>query len=282
MGQADDGLDDGGVTRSPVDLGHEGLVDLEEVDREALQILERGVAGPEVVDGQLHAHVGQQPQLAVDPGGIGHEHALSDLEAQAGRLDAGVGQQGGHRVRKGPVFEVAAGDVDRELDDAQVRRRRFLARGPEHELVELGDDARLLSEGDELRRRDRASFRMSPPGQRLDARHDAGPKGDNGLIEDLELLPLDGPPKVALDGEAPHGPHPHLLVEELEAVPALLLGPVQGGVCVAQHGLGCRLATGPVQHDADADGHVHLVALDCEGATEPLLDALGDGDRLTG
>ena len=60
-GQADDGGDQRRAARVRVDQRiDERLVDLEHVDGEALQMAERGVAGPEVVDGDPDA---QLPEL---------------------------------------------------------------------------------------------------------------------------------------------------------------------------------------------------------------------------
>src|SRR3954468_7625127 len=53
VGDVNDGTYDGSVGRAPRDAGDERLVDLDLVDRQALEVGQRGVAGPEVVDGDL-------------------------------------------------------------------------------------------------------------------------------------------------------------------------------------------------------------------------------------
>src|SRR2546423_1569099 len=47
---------------APPEGGDKGPVDLEDIDREAAQVAERRVAGPEVVDGQLDPEALQVPQ----------------------------------------------------------------------------------------------------------------------------------------------------------------------------------------------------------------------------
>ena len=54
-GHGDGGARDGGVFGGVADPAHERLVDLQDVDRELLQVGDRRVAGAEVVDGQAHA-----------------------------------------------------------------------------------------------------------------------------------------------------------------------------------------------------------------------------------
>ncbi|HEX3212388.1 MAG TPA: hypothetical protein VH016_07445, partial [Actinomycetota bacterium] len=62
---------------------HERLVDLDRVDRHLAQVGERGVAGAEVVDGQVHPE--PLELVKADDGHLQvvHQDALGDLEGQA-------------------------------------------------------------------------------------------------------------------------------------------------------------------------------------------------------
>jgi hypothetical protein len=51
-GEGDDGVHDGHAIGAG-HVGHKALIDLERVDREALEIAEGGVPGAEVIDGEL-------------------------------------------------------------------------------------------------------------------------------------------------------------------------------------------------------------------------------------
>ncbi|MNU04908.1 hypothetical protein D3C72_2495240 [compost metagenome] len=55
VGHGDDALGDRGVVAVADDLLDEGTVDLHLVDGQALQVVEAGEAGAEIVDGQAHA-----------------------------------------------------------------------------------------------------------------------------------------------------------------------------------------------------------------------------------
>ncbi len=57
MPQLDDGSDDGRGIGVFSHIAHEGLVDLEFVHGQPLQVREAGVARAEVIDGELHAHL---------------------------------------------------------------------------------------------------------------------------------------------------------------------------------------------------------------------------------
>src|SRR5205814_3034932 len=111
---------------------------------------------------------------------------------------------------------------------------------------------------------DEPPLRVPPRGQSLDTGDGSALEGNDRLVEDLELLALDCPSELALEREPANSPCTHLFVEELEAVPTALLGPMEGRVCVAQHGIGRRLAVAAGQHDPDADRHVHVLSFDLE------------------
>jgi len=68
MGEVDVGADDGAEARAADDRPHDGLVELQLVDGPAAEALQGGVARAEVVQGELHARLGQ---LREEPGARG-------------------------------------------------------------------------------------------------------------------------------------------------------------------------------------------------------------------
>ena len=82
MRETDGRFDDRPAREVEAHVADEGLVDLHRVDRQLLQVRERGVAGTEVIDRQRDAHVAQPGEALERALGIDHEHALRDLEAQ--------------------------------------------------------------------------------------------------------------------------------------------------------------------------------------------------------
>ncbi len=105
-----------------------------------------------------------------------------------------------------------------------------------------------------------------------------GGEADDRLVEDAQLVALDGPVQGAFDVETLHRLGPHVLVEELEAGPALRLGPVHGGVRIPNQRLG-RVGSRPHGH-ADAHAEEHLLSVDQERGLEGVGDALGHAPRL--
>ena len=79
--------DDGRVLRRAAEPRHERAIDLQALDREALEVLERREAGPEVVDHDLDAHVAQLAQRAVAGGRLVQHQRLGDLDDQRRRLE---------------------------------------------------------------------------------------------------------------------------------------------------------------------------------------------------
>jgi len=92
VAQRDDGAHDGcvvGVVRQAAD---EGLVDLQEIQWQALEIAEGRIAGAEIVDRQLYAQALELVQDCQRFFGLAHDEVFSDLQLQAARFEAVVAQ----------------------------------------------------------------------------------------------------------------------------------------------------------------------------------------------
>ena len=72
----------------------EAAVDLQRVEIGAAQIAERGIAGAEIVHGELHAEALDLLEHLLGGAGQLEEHGLGDLELEPARLQAGLGQRG--------------------------------------------------------------------------------------------------------------------------------------------------------------------------------------------
>ena len=68
-----------------LDVTHEGAIQLERVDRQHLQVRQRGITGAEIVDGQFDAAVAQGAQLADGAFRIFHGHRFGDFKLQFAR-----------------------------------------------------------------------------------------------------------------------------------------------------------------------------------------------------
>ena len=66
---------------------HEGAVDLQCMQREAMEVAERGIAGAEVIDGHLHAAILDVSQNYAGLADVFHQQALSQFKLQQLRAD---------------------------------------------------------------------------------------------------------------------------------------------------------------------------------------------------
>ncbi len=88
--EPDDRFGDRGALRSAVEFRGEAEVDLEDVDRQAGQVLQRGVAGAEVVERDADAVRTEAAQRG-DAAGFADDRRFGDLQDEVARVDAGTG-----------------------------------------------------------------------------------------------------------------------------------------------------------------------------------------------
>ncbi len=117
-----------------------------------------------------------------------------------------------------------------------------------------------------------------PPQQRLGADDAAVGQAHDRLVEELELLALDGLPERGLDVEARGDLLLQLVAEQLDAGPPEVLGAVHGGVGVAQELLGG--CPGAAECDAHARGGEQLATRQRDRLVQHLDDAFGELDRF--
>ena len=81
--------DDGAVFGAVFELPDEGAVDLDLLDREALQVGQARIAGAEVVDRQADAHAVDLAEDLQRLLAVLHQRGFGDLELDQRRVDAG-------------------------------------------------------------------------------------------------------------------------------------------------------------------------------------------------
>src|SRR5579872_3838433 len=97
------------------------MVDLEDVHGEAAEVGERGVAGAEVVDGDLDADRLQGLEGADGDVQVVHQYALGDLHAERAGRETGAAERLLHDVGKLGACQLPAGQVDRDAVWRTVR-----------------------------------------------------------------------------------------------------------------------------------------------------------------
>ena len=130
VAEVDDRLDDRRVLACRGRARRRSPVDLDRLDREALEVGQRRVAGAEVVDGEVQAEAAQVAQGDRRRLDVGEQRGLGDLQPQRVGGDAGLAEDVGDEVGERRVDDLAGPDVDRERGVGE----RQVARPPAGEL----------------------------------------------------------------------------------------------------------------------------------------------------
>src|SRR5690606_13837799 len=109
LGERDDRLGDRGVVRIGGDVLDERLVDLERLDREALEVQRRRVAGAEVVDREADAETVERLQLGDRLLGVAHDAARGQLALEIGGVESGVLEHARDAAHQVLLLELAPG-----------------------------------------------------------------------------------------------------------------------------------------------------------------------------
>src|SRR5262249_22259180 len=88
FGKADDRPNDGQVAGVGTQVAYEPGVDLEHVDRQRLQVRQNGIAGAEVVDGDLDPDLLELGQGLAGGFDVVHHRTFGDLQAYRSAIDA--------------------------------------------------------------------------------------------------------------------------------------------------------------------------------------------------
>ncbi len=165
-GESDDRARDHFVVGVGQQIPHEGLVDLQLIERQLLQVRQRRVTRAEVVEGKAHAPCLQGTHLGDDVLDIVEQHALGELQLEIARVRAASGENGQHLVDEVRLPKLPGTDVDRNRETLPPRpggpQCRLGAGGLQHPQTEGQDQAGFLGNRDELGGRDGATLLMLP------------------------------------------------------------------------------------------------------------------------
>src|SRR5204863_4823794 len=100
----------------------ERSVDLERVDRQLVQVTQRRVAGPEIVQVDFHAEVAKLAEQLRGRVRAVHQRGLRDFEAKVARLQSGVMNRLLDEREEILLRELPAGNVDGDAVEATGRK----------------------------------------------------------------------------------------------------------------------------------------------------------------
>ena len=133
----------------------EAAVDLDGVDRQFLQIGQGGIAGAEVINRNLDAHVGQFAQFADGAIDVAHQCAFGNLDLDAMSVRYMLAQTVHELFDELRVFDLARGEIDRHRDLRQhvAAPELGLAAGFVHDpFADRRDEAAFFGDGNEIGR----------------------------------------------------------------------------------------------------------------------------------
>ena len=199
-------VDDGSHERRVVgihrQIANERLVDLERADRKLLQGRQRGVSGAEVVDRQMQPHRVELVQQTDGALRIRHQRRFGDLQLEAGRRHPVLAEHAAAARDEAGLLELPQGQVYRDpagLGHALLPFPNIRADPIENPFADVEDEAGLLGERYELRGRDVAVARQAPAQQRFGAQHPAIAHVDLGLVQDHQLVSLQGAAQLGFE-----------------------------------------------------------------------------------
>ena len=169
--------------QASIELLRDGLADM---PREKLEELVKA----EIVEREADFQLFQRAEGGLDAPSVAHKHAFCDLEFEPRRVDAVVRERAGDNRRQVGIGELQRRDIDRT---AQIvgPAGHVRAGGQQGPLPEAVDQSCILGNRDEARGRKRATARMIPAHQRLEADDGLARDIDNRLVIELQFAALD-------------------------------------------------------------------------------------------
>ncbi|MCY1517344.1 hypothetical protein D9M68_520220 [compost metagenome] len=190
-----------GVRANGVD---EGFVNLQRIQRQALQVRQAGVARAEIVDSHRMPLL---PGLRDDAARLVHVHepTFGGFEPDLPGVDGRAFEHALQHAQRLAVFQVARAQVDGDVR-AAVPGEQIL-HVPDHQAEHLFGDAghqpALLGDRDEQVGPQGLAAGPDPAHQGFRADAPAGLEIDDGLVMDGEFPPPDGGGEFARDRQAP-------------------------------------------------------------------------------
>jgi hypothetical protein len=168
LAKPDNARHDGAGLRARAEGVDEGAVDLDLLDRETREIAQARIAGAEIVHGDRHAELIEARQRLHDRLGVLQKDAFGDLELEPMRLKTRLVQHPAHQPEHILGLELGGREVDGKRG-VERPGGRVGTGGPEDPFAERYDQAGLLGDRKEGRRRNLAFRRMPPAHQRTSA-----------------------------------------------------------------------------------------------------------------
>ena len=293
MSHGDDGAGDLPVLFALRQTVDEAAVDLQYVDGELLEVVQRRIAGAEIVDGDAQAQALEVGEGLHGAGHVLHQRALGQLQFQTGWRNTAVFENRGDARVQITFGELPGREVDRDLrytDLGRVPAFQLATGFGQDPVTDLHHQPQFFQHRNEVVWRHQSASRVLPAQQGLDAGQALAVAGKLRLVMQDEFVLFQGMAQVAFQFQALQGAGVHVRLIELEVVLAALLGVVHRRVGIF-HQVTELIAILWAQGDADTGRDEKFAALEDERLSQageylfgdmngPVQCALAGGMRL--
>lgn len=187
LGQDQYGLDDGGALLVFQHAFGEGLVDLDLLDREIAQIAQAGMARAEIVERNGNAGFRQLGQDAFGRFRVLHQRRFGDLQHQPSGRKFEFLQDGIDLGRQSRILQLHRRQIEGQVEIVRPGGGD-LAGILQQMLGQLGDDAAVFGNRDELQRRHLAKIGICPSRKGLEPCDATGVHVQDWLVIGLHLM----------------------------------------------------------------------------------------------
>src|SRR5215204_536368 len=261
---------------------NERLVDLQRVDRKSLQVVERGVAGAEVINRDADSHQLQLVQLLDRLLRIFHDRTLSQLELEPTRIEVRLLQHMRHIGDERRLLKLSRREVYRHANGRQalvLPRFVLCTRSAHYMVAQCNDQTSFFGDRDELAGIEQAQTRMLPAHERFHAHELKAANINLRLVMHYKLRTLDARPDIAFEHELFERAGGAARSVEMKIIAAVFFCPVERDAGGLQQS-GSVATVVWIRADADTARHEDLLIVEDEGLIECLLDSARDVRRI--
>ena len=180
--------------RLRLEITQERHIDLQHVELEILQIVERGIAAAEIVHPELEPLRAQAGDLLLEECIVLIERALRDLDVQELARHAMGAADDLHLLQHIVELKIDAREIHRDMRDIQplpADALQILADALQHIEIEPVDEMRVLEHRHEHARRDEPPLGIAPARERLEAADAPRQRAHLRLVIHLDPALLD-------------------------------------------------------------------------------------------
>src|ERR1700678_2155117 len=168
--ERNNGAHDRGIVRILADVRDKGAIDLQRIERKALQIIQRTVAGTEVIDGERKSEFLERQQRTAPGFGIAHQNAFGQFQLEQRRRQFRLSDDIADLEQRLRMREVPPGYIHGNARRRQSRSTPLchIAANPlQCPFADICNQASLLGDSDKIGGRNLTSRGMEPAQQRL-------------------------------------------------------------------------------------------------------------------